>query len=378
MTKKFDSITALKGICCFTVLMTHWYGCFEVTGSVKLDHLLSTFPFSLVYIGIQGVYIFVAISAMFTAMKVYRNQRINFQDEIQKRYINLMIPILVTDLIVFFGLRFGLFSVNRYGHLFGVEFAKGYYPAPISIKKVLYESLIGTITRGECLVYGPFWMMNYIFLGGILIMIYGQLIKYVNRYMRAAIVIFMAFLFSMEGSLFLCTVIGMVLAIWYMQLPEKMGVKDGIIGFIILASGGLLCDKAWYIAYTLEDKGYSGFITNPSWVLMMNAPIIIIGFEMFWRGIIGNIKNYGYIGKFLVNLGERSMGVFCTHWLVIASFSCSFYIRYADRAPKFRLTLNLLLTTILVYIASDIFYRVVQKKLAAECLNYIRQLTMKK
>ena len=53
------------------------------------------------------------------------------------------------------------------------------------------------------------------------------------------------------------------------------------------------------------------------------AFLMILGFRLFW---LGGLETWlpEILKKIILWIGEYSMGIFLTHWLVIASFSCWF------------------------------------------------------
>ncbi|MFR4578841.1 MAG: hypothetical protein ACLT76_03570 [Clostridium fessum] len=55
---------------------------------------------------------------------------------------------------------------------------------------------------------------------------------------------------------------------------------------------------------------------------------MILGFRLFW---LGGLETWlpETLKKIILWIGEYSMGIFLTHWLVIASFSCWFYSIYS-------------------------------------------------
>ena len=58
------------------------------------------------------------------------------------------------------------------------------------------------------------------------------------------------------------------------------------------------------------------------------AFLMILGFRLFW---LGGLETWlpETLKKIILWIGEYSMGIFLTHWLVIASFSCWFYSIYS-------------------------------------------------
>ena len=67
--------------------------------------------------------------------------------------------------------------------------------------------------------------------------------------------------------------------------------------------------------------------------------------------------------KLFLWIGEYSMGIFLTHWLVIASFSCWFYSIYSEAGEKLAIGVNLVLSCILIGICSKVYVWLVDGKI---------------
>ena len=72
------------------------------------------------------------------------------------------------------------------------------------------------------------------------------------------------------------------------------------------------------------------------------AFLMILGFRLFW---LGGLETWlpETLKKIILWIGEYSMGIFLTHWLVIASFSCWFYSIYSEAGEKLAIWLSALL-----------------------------------
>ena len=71
----------------------------------------------------------------------------------------------------------------------------------------------------------------------------------------------------------------------------------------------------------------------------------------------------GKIHRVILWIGEYSMGIFLTHWLVIASFSCWFYSIYSEAGEKLAIGVNLVLSYILIGICSKVYVWLVDGKI---------------
>ena len=98
------------------------------------------------------------------------------------------------------------------------------------------------------------------------------------------------------------------------------------------------------------------------WNSMVTAFLMILGFRLFW---LGGLETWlpEILKKIILWIGEYSMGIFLTHWLVIASFSCWFYSIYSEAGEKLAIGVNLVLSCILIGICSKVYVWLVDGKI---------------
>ena len=92
------------------------------------------------------------------------------------------------------------------------------------------------------------------------------------------------------------------------------------------------------------------------------AFLMILGFRLFW---LGGLETWlpEILKKIILWIGEYSMGIFLTHWLVIASFSCWFYSIYSEAGEKLAIGVNRVLSCILIGICSKVYVWLVDGKI---------------
>lgn len=172
-TKRIYWLDGIKGISCFFIFFHHfclglfpatYYGAAEQTRLSGIDTFLATSPLGIVVNGNFFVHLFILISGYVITYQIVfmSHEKIGFF--LFKRYLKLIFPLglfTIINLLVYF---FTHIRENNFFHL---------------IAKQTYKSLeslfIGVLFKGDTFLGGHLWMLNYIFLGGILVAIISAL-----------------------------------------------------------------------------------------------------------------------------------------------------------------------------------------------------------
>ena len=107
--KRYDDVNIIKAYACLAVFGSHWFGTFGSWGSNKVNALMEIGPLPLFRYGTFGVSLFLIISGMLIADKVYSGRFTSWSSEILRRYLKLTCPLTVTFLLAYLFYRGGLF-----------------------------------------------------------------------------------------------------------------------------------------------------------------------------------------------------------------------------------------------------------------------------
>ena len=80
--KRYDDVNIIKAYACLAVFGSHWFGTFGSWGSNKVNALMEIGPLPLFRYGTFGVSLFLMISGMLIADKVYSGRFTSWSSEI--------------------------------------------------------------------------------------------------------------------------------------------------------------------------------------------------------------------------------------------------------------------------------------------------------
>ena len=376
--KRYDGITALKAISCLMVFLSHWNGAFGNWGLALLDWLFRQSPLKIMTFGNMAVCIFLMLSGTLISLKVYRGAPGQWGRDMLKRYFRLVIPIFGTHLLVYVLSLTGLFRTGQAASLMGNDWLATYYGTPVSLWTVARCTFITSIFTGDSSLYGPLWMMNYVFFGTVFSWLFAEVTAAMTLKGRTVFLLLVFGGFLVLDSYYVCFFLGNLLAqllIWLKKSKEKALMTGGLVFVRLLSAasmalffGGIwLALQSFVITYRLVDRGVGGALGNASFWGLLAGFFLCWGFLFLWElqltGKEGNrpAVTAAFLMKPLIWLGERCYAVFLVHWLVICTFSCGFYCHFINRQNWFYLGINFFLTLALIVITSEIFYVLTEK-----------------
>ena len=161
--KRYDDVNIIKAYACLAVFGSHWFGTFGSWGSNKVNTLMEIGPLPLFRYGTFGVSLFLIISGMLIADKVYSGRFTSWSSEILRRYLKLTCPLTVTFLLAYLFYRGGLFYTVRVAPRLENEWLSNFYSyLPGGLKAIRY-AWFDTIFKADSTYYGPSWMLTYTF-----------------------------------------------------------------------------------------------------------------------------------------------------------------------------------------------------------------------
>ena len=125
--KRYDDVNIIKAYACLAVFGSHWFGTFGSWGSNKVNALMEIGPLPLFRYGTFGVSLFLIISGMLIADKVYSGRFTSWSSEILRRYLKLTCPLTVTFLLAYLFYRGGLFYTVRVAPRLENEWLSNFY-----------------------------------------------------------------------------------------------------------------------------------------------------------------------------------------------------------------------------------------------------------
>lgn len=391
--KRYDSITAIKAISCMMVFLTHWNGAFLSWGHVSLDWLFLTSPFRILTFGNMAVCVFLMLSGTLVSLKLYRGGSFHWKEEMMKRYLRMAIPILAVHLLIYVCSEFGLFRTGEAAVAMGNSWLFNYYQEPILLGEVFKKSFVTSIFRGDSSYYGPLWMMNYIFFGTVFSVILTEVMKGMRAGKKTLAFGVLLAIFLVLNSYYLCFVLGNLMALLICRLEESKTRRAGeaspasekrAFGMLpkpvlvtvfacVFIFGVWLGLESFVIVFHLQQHGVGGALGDASFWGTLSGFFISLGLIFVWELLCSEKRTFWKWP--LLWLGERSYSVFLVHWIVICTFSCGFYCRFLTVQPNwFYLGVNFFVTAAVIFLCTEIFYQLIEKRAYMFVWNRVRRL----
>jgi peptidoglycan/LPS O-acetylase OafA/YrhL len=169
-------LDGVKGIACMLVFFHHFFLAFYpatyfgekcTTHLYGFDVKLAQSPLSVVINGNFMVALFCVISGTVISMQVMSlaKNKEKLSDIVFKRYFRLMFPLLPVGIVVFFMLKFGLFTNLEAATYTQSSWLATYYSQPISFLRALKSIFIQIWFYGDDCLSTAFWMLSQLFYG---------------------------------------------------------------------------------------------------------------------------------------------------------------------------------------------------------------------
>ncbi len=390
--KRYEDVSFLKGLACLAVLITHWLGAFGSFGNHWVDVVMSVGPFPVLTYGTVALSLFFMLSGMLMSEKVYENRFSSWSREIVRRYVRLMIPVLITSAMALLLFRGNLFFCQQAAELMGNEWLGSYYGELPGWGTLIKKALFETIFLGDAVYYGPFWMLRYTFFGSIFSLILALCIRECTLRGKLLLFAFLTALMIDLDSHYLCFVLGSYLPLLWKKIrtwipgcacdgkQESVSDKETasrrnrrgfLLGILVLTAGIVLARKSFSLAAAAAGRGVENAFGNASFYGIFASVLFIVGMRLFWEH--GWNRLPCWLNRPILWLGEHSMGVYLLHWLIICSFSCWFYCRFAARGESMAVGLNLLLTLVVTGTGAWLFGWLVERKAVAFLEHWMKR-----
>lgn len=359
MIRRLTYVDGIKGMACIGVLTYHYYTsfCQQVTG-INFDSSIIDLIFGRVLnVLVDGtflVYIFALISGWLISSSQIKTIK-DLSIKIGLRYLRLTFPLLGFMLIIkLMSLTF-LFSTNDAVDILGITAFNGLYDnAKITWGGVLYQSLYRILFLGDSSWDAPFWMMQGLFVGSIIVYFMTWIKENIklNVYIVGLICIILSFILSATACM---VVIGALLR----RIDVKELNKNRLIRLILIFLGIFSLIMIWGLHHLLFDV-VDKFIGLPR-IFDINPYFrMIYAIVVFMMIISIEICHKIFSIKFLVAIGKISFPIFGLHWPIFCSFSSRILCKHVNNYEVW-FWLALCLTLIVVLMTSWLFHITFEK-----------------
>ncbi len=364
-TKKLVYLDGLKGLGCVVVFLTHfvyafYYGMYQFQPESchlprDLDILIGKSPLNLFFNGNTAVRLFLVISGYLLCRGFFvTGDRRRLAQSAGKRYLRLMPPVLMVNLVIWACMELGLYCNTPAAAVAGSEeWFAGFNAFAPSLSGMLKESLYSSFLFGINKYNGVLWTIQILFLGA-----------YLN-YALAAFVSRSRFRWLLYGVLalallrtdFLSIFLGYVLCdlmhtdwSWRKSLCECRPLN-----WCLLVVG------LYFMSYPSSGFGYKGTIWGILPKVLVNY-YHIFGVLCFVTAVLNlePIQRFFSMRGFLY-IGRISYSLYLIHFPVTATFGAWFLLRFHDRLG-YNLTslLNLILIGGITVFLSELSFRYVE------------------
>ncbi len=328
--QKLDFVDGLKVLACLMIFNFHFVN-FFYCGFYSLlpadyhtqfvEAFVGTTPLNLLMGGKFGVKMFMTISGFFVGYRFFlTGDQSSLSSGVVKKYFRLVFPIITANIAIYAMMKLGLFMNAEASAQIGSQVYVGNYNqfAP-SLFAAVKEAVWGCFATGANKYNGPLWFIYYEFFGTLLMAaILSLLGKSKARYIAYAVAAVLAI-----RSDFLPFIMGTVVCDITYCPPKwisKLSEQKWIMWLVLLLGIGLGSYPpigeterlAGSIYAMIPPKVMIYYVIGAACVLYavlhLNAPQKVLGSRVLtW------INTYSY-------------GFYLTHFLVLCTFSCGFYL----------------------------------------------------
>lgn len=325
--EKILYLEGLRGLAMTMVVLNHFAAVFYpaiIFGKKAASHnffelLIYETPMNIFFSGIFALSIFFLLSGYFLSYKYFKfHQREPIISSMIKRYLRLVIPILVSMLIAYTFLKLGLFYNHSVASLTGSSmWFANFWSFEANILNAALEGLFFTsIFKGNSTYNPVLWMMGYEFAGSLLV--YITLILF--KFSRNKVIVYFLLIFITWKSYLLAFVLGVLICdLEHRSIINIFKYRYKIIGVLLLVLAVYF--GSFPIAST-KDTIYD-FIKIP--LLSDDENVILfhtVAACLVFLAIKSLDKFKRLLGMFIFRfLGGISFSVFFLHLIIIGSFS---------------------------------------------------------
>ena len=356
---KLDYINGLKGIGAGIVYLCHfvfafYYGMYTLEAADchlpgNLDIVIGQSPFNTLFSGNFAVRLFLVMSGYVLCLGYFKSRdKKRLVTSACKRYIRLMPPILVSNVLICLLMMAGAFRNAAVSELTGSPWLAGFNRCEPNLWKAVLEALFGCFFVGTNQFNGVLWTIPFLFLGALLVYAAAWLIGDKKwRYIVYA-VIGAAVLMTDYAGIFL----GFVLCdVMHTQGALVEWVKKQKLLLWLVFIAGVYLSSYPSAGAHLEGTIY-GIIP-----IVMVVPFHLAGALLLVAAVVCLEPLQKFFGwKGFVKLGDISYSLYLIHFPVIATLGCFlFEVMYGVINYHLAVLLVFVVTTAVVLGISIVF-----------------------
>lgn len=365
--QKLDFVDGLKVLSCVTIFNFHFLYFFycgfytQLPADFRtpfLESLIGSTPLNLFVLGGKfGVKIFMTISGFFVGYRFFvTGDKASLASGAVKKYFRLVFPIVTVNIAIYAMMKLGLFMNAEASARIGSQMYVGIYNRfEPSLLAALYEAVWGCFATGANQYNGPLWFIYYEFFGTLLIAAILSLLGDSRaRYVAYAVGCILTI-----RSDFLPFLLGAVVCDLTYRPPvwiEKLAEKKWLMWLLLLFGAAL---------GTYPPIGEPERLAGTIYALIPPKVMLyyIVGASCVLYAVLHLKAPQKLLGqKWITWLNKYSYGFYLTHFMVMCTFSCGFYLALCDRVNYHLLAvINYILTFGLTVFISFLIHRFVEK-----------------
>lgn len=361
---QLDYINGLKGIGAGIVYLCHfvfafYYGMYSLEGAdchlpENLDIAIGKSPINILFSGNFAVRLFLVMSGYVLCLGYFRTKdKKRLVTSACKRYIRLIPPILVSNVLICLLMYLGAFGNVTVSELTGSLWLAGFNRCEPNILDALLEAVFGCFFLGTNQYNGVLWTIPFLFLGALLV--YGCAWLFGEkkwRYLIYAVLGIGLLLTDYAGVFYgfvLCDIVHT-----QPKLVEWLKKQKVLLWFIFLL--GVYLSSYPSAGIYLEGTIY-GILGVPRVVLFHLAGALLLVFGVLMLEPLQ--KLFGL--PVFVKLGKISYSLYLVHFPVIATAGCGLFTLLYGKLPyNGAAACTFAVTTVLVLLISAGFSKYVE------------------
>ena len=353
----------LRGIAALSVWLAHFCLTFFPAGFSLLYPALQTTPaaegpmerflrmpvLSAFWDGNFAVAIFFVLSGYVLSKPYYFGRNIeSLRDRYLRRYFRLAIPIAASVFVGYGLMKLGTFQNIAAANVSHSDWLRSFFVVPATVTGAIQDSLYRVMFLGEARFNPPLWTMRVEFVGSLITFAFYALMPEgpVRKCLHYSMALASIILFTGADAIYYCAFLAGAL-LWV--IPPPRALWNWALLALGIALGGYQFD------------GFYGWLHAPAGYDAKAFYNAFGAFAILWA-LRSGMLDFALASRLGRTLGRLSFSLYLTHFFVLSTFSCWFFVRFAPIWPRWEVALvDFVLSTPLLFIAAYIFERFVDR-----------------